>query len=283
MNALRLALLAIALAIAIATGWRMAGLPLSWPAFAPAQRIAVAPVPPAPAPRPAPAQTIEAMRGLVEARVAAIPAYAAYFARLRAAFPAEYPAILDAIARPALAAAAKGAAPGSADEDVALAMHRLRQTHGILAARAELATLDRLPLAQLAIMKALAAGDPKLCVDYFYGGGTRDFYAFSALNRALVANLAIASLDAIAEGRSRDNAPPEPGDADIQSFDDSLAAGGLDRAQIDVLLEGKMPGTPLDDASLCHAGLVYLQVALSLPGAIRLPLLSRSAALAARS
>ena len=284
MNSLRLALLAIVFAVAAVAGWQMAGSPVFWPSLAgPPQVVALVPagLPPPVAPPAVP--TLENIRALVEARIAAAPAYAAYFARLREAFPAEYPGILDAMAQPAFASAAKGAGSGSVDEDIALAMRRLRQTHGILAARADLATLDRLPLAQLAIMRQLAAGDQKLCVDYFYGGGTRDFYGFSALNRVLVANLATASLDAIAQGRDRKETPPEPGDADIQTFDDALASSGLGRAEIDVLLEGKSSGAPLDDASLCHAGLVYLQVALSLPGSIRLPLLSRSVALAARS
>ena len=284
MQILRLVLLALALALAAGLGLRLAGAP---PPALLAQWLhaVLAPEPAAPPQQPAIAQTAAlaqplapaSLRARLEARVATAPAFESYFAVLRQRFPSEFPALLDAISQP------RANGPGNLDEDVANAMRRLRRTHGILAARAGLAAMERIPQAQLAILRAMEPGDKRLCADYFYGSGTAGFFGFSARNRELVAALAIANAEAIADGRARAATPPEAADADVQLFDDDLAARGLSRAEIETLLDSKIAEPPLDDASLCHAGIVYFESLLSLPEASKLRLLARLVALAARS
>lgn len=219
------------------------------------------------------------MRALVENRLRAAPDHASYFRRLKDAFPSEYAVLIDGLTAPALA---KKTLP---DPDAALiaSIRRLRQTHGVLAARAGLAALEKIPRAQNAIMQALQDGDPHLCADFFYGGSADGFVAFANRNPHLVTDLARANLEAVVEGAGSTVAAPEPSDDDVTALEAALAAHGLSPTEIALLLDDKTPDPPIDDARLCRAGVAYLETLLSLPVGSRWSLLARSAALAARS
>ena len=58
---------------------------------------------------------------------------------------------------------------------------------------------------QLAMLDALSGADQRLCVDFLYGGASEAFYQFSARNRQLASDMAIAGLDAIVDGEAKKN------------------------------------------------------------------------------
>jgi hypothetical protein len=73
----------------------------------------------------------------------------------------------------------------------------------------------------------------------------------------------------MASGRAKNLARAQPTEADFRMLETALAARGLDKAEIDALLDGKMPDPPLDDAKMCAAGQTYLEVLRTLPEASR--------------
>ena len=274
MNQLRLVLLGIALVLAGLFGWHRGDRPAAGWAVAlwtPAELVA---------PRPVQPLSLEEARLKLRGQFAAIAEYQSYFDRLQAAFPAEYTRIVDGLATKAAGA---DSAPASVDRAFFQAARALRQTHGILAARAENTGLENIAAVQARLMQALAGRDARLCVDFFYGGAEPEFFAFMGQNRALAADFARAWLDAMANGKTSAISRPDPADADVQLFDDALVAHGLGRAEIDALLENKLASPPLQDSALCQAGIVYFQTLSTLPPEPRIKLMARILSLAARS
>ena len=294
---LRLVAFCIAVVLALVFGWRLAGspdprkwvLPLAGPdvASAPA-RVAVPPaqMPPAadtPPSAETPQPSLPQARDAIVAHVARVQEYQAYFQRLQVALPVQHAAILDRLAGDDLAARLGGRPEAAIDLQMFEVSRSLRQSHGILAARADAGALQAIADGQAAMMLALAPGHPKLCADFFYGGAGQGFFDFLVAHRPLAARLHLAWLEAILNGKAHPVARPDPDEADIQMLDDALAARGLSRTAIDALLDSKLPDPALSDTEMCQAARDYLATLRALPEEPQLRLLSRSLALAARS
>lgn len=208
---------------------------------------------------------LAAARQIVETEIAQTPEYARYFARLRETFTPDYEKTLQEFAT----RLSETKTQQSADYYLSEAVRRLRQSRGALAARAEPDAMARVFAEQLAVLQAVAREDKKLCVGFLYGATNADFQRFAAARRPLVAGMAMAGLEAMASGRAKNLARAQPTEADFRMLETALAARGLDKAEIDALLDGKMPDPPLDDAKMCAAGQTYLEVLRTLPEASR--------------
>lgn len=274
-DVLRLALLSFAAVIA-------AVLAVGFFLTAGQQRVAEAPsskasdlaAPPVPSPEP-----LALARQSVERELARQPDYAVFFARLKSALPEEYEAILDNFAKQAL----DGKDLHDVDALLSQAVRDLRVSNGILAAKADGPALAHIFDVQLQMMQALAATDPKLCVDFLYGGASQGFFAFSASHRPLVADMAIAGLDAIVSGRANGIDRDPPSDADFNQLSSAMKSQGVSDAEIGAILDGKMPTPPIPDARMCAVGQIYLKTLASLPEQARLRIYALAVSLMARS
>ena len=204
-------------------------------------------------------------RQTVEAALADTPDYTRFFDRLRLAFPSDYDTIMASLAA---GQAHRGGEP-DADVMMADAVASLRRLHGGLAAQASDAALGQIFATNLREMKALGEINPSLCVSFLFGVGGSSFTGFAADHRALVADAAIAGLDAISSGRTELVTRARPDDADFQQLDSALTAKGLTRPQIEALLDGKTADPPISDAAMCQAGQTYLATLATLPEASR--------------
>ena len=236
------------------------------------------PPPSAAAPAPTgPSPEFIATRMAVEQKIAAAPDVARFFDRLRLALPTEHEAAIVALAR------RPNSIGDTADLYLSEAVKTLRQSRGAVAARADGPALTKVFKQQLAVLDALAQRDPRLCVDFLYGGASEGFFKFSSENRALVSDLAIAGLEAIVDGRQKNIARGAPNEADFQTFEEALKKNGLAPLEIDALLDGKVPDPPLPDARMCAAGKIYLQTLSTLPEAPRQRIQALAIDLMARS
>lgn len=204
-------------------------------------------------------------RAAVEAAIADAPDYTRFFDRLRLAFPSDYDTILNSLA----AEQAKRSGEPDIDVLMAEAVATLRRAHGAMAAKASDAALGQIFSSNLREMKAMGEVNPELCVSFLFGAAGSGLARFSADHRALVADDAIAGLDAISSGRSEPVERTKPDDADFQLLDQTLATKGLSRPQIDALLDGKTAVPPIPDAEMCQAGQTYLATLATLPEASR--------------
>jgi len=200
----------------------------------------------------------------VEETIANAPEIARFFDRLRLTLSSDYEAAVAA-----LAARRSGGSVDSADYDLSQAVKTLRQSRGALAAKADGKTLGRVFESQLAVLKALSAVNSRLCVDFLYGGASEAFLKFSAENRALVSDLAIAGLDAILDGKDKNIARTTPTESDFQMFETSLRQNGVGTAEIGALLDGKTPDPPISDDRMCAAGKIYLETLQQMPEDVR--------------
>jgi hypothetical protein len=271
---LRLALLSFAaiIAAALAVGFFLnAGPQVAQAPNMPASDLAA---PPIPQPEP-----LALARQSIERELAQEPDYAVFFARLKSALPDEYETIIDSFAKKAL----DGKDLHDVDALLSQAVRDLRVSNGILAAKADGPALAHIFDVQLEMMQALAATDPKLCVDFLYGGASQGFFAFSASHRPLVADMAIAGLDAIVSGRANDLDRDPPSDADFNQLSGAMKAQGVSDAEIGAILDGKMPTPPIPDARMCAVGQIYLKTLASLPEQARLRIYALAVSLMARS
>jgi len=207
---------------------------------------------------------VDAARKQVEDTIASAPEVARFFDRLRLALPTDYEAAISA-----LVSRKSGGAADSPDYDLSQAVKTLRQSRGALAAKADGKTLGRVFDAQLAVLKALGSVNSRLCVDFLYGGASEAFLKFSAENRALVSDLAIAGLDAILDGKEKNIARTTPTESDFQMFETSLRQSGVGSAEIGALLDGKTPDPPIPDDRMCAAGKTYLETLQQMPEDVR--------------
>ena len=213
---LRLALLSLAAVIAIILG-------VSFLFDANAPNMAKAPSASAVASLAAP-EPLLATRRKIEAQIdSEAPDYARFFERLKTVLPSEYDSILDRFAKQSL----EGADISNVDSLVSEAVRDVRLSNGVLAAKADGPALSRIFDMQLQMMQALAAKDPRLCVDFLYGGASQAFFEFSAQNRRLVSDMAIAGLDAIGNGRANQIERQPPSDADFNELETAMKAQGL--------------------------------------------------------
>jgi len=238
------------------------------------RRPSVADTTPVTAPiSPAPPAARAAARKSIEARIAQVPEYQRFFDRLRLELPSQYEATLNGFADRLVATGKEQ----SVDAYLSEAVRDLRQARGALAAKADGAALARIFDVQLAMLDALSKTDQRLCVDFLYGGASEAFYQFSAKNRQLAGDMAIAGLEA------KENTRQTPTDADFALLEKAMAAKGLSQSEIEALLDGKTPDPPLQDARLCQAGRVYLEMLRTLPEPVRLRIYALAVELMARS
>ncbi|MDR3409015.1 MAG: hypothetical protein P4L68_11000 [Methylovirgula sp.] len=231
-------------------------------------------------PEPPAAEPLALARRSIEKEIAReAPDYAVFFARLQSALPSEYDAILDDFAKEAL----DGKDVRNVDSLLSQAVREVRVSNGILAAKADGPALAHIFDVQLAMMQALATTDAKLCVDFLYGGASQAFFTFSATHRPLVADMAIAGLDAIVSGRANGIERDPPGDADFNQLSSAMKAQGVNDAEVAAILDGKQPNPPIPDARMCAVGQIYLKTLASLPEQTRLRIYALAVSLMARS
>jgi hypothetical protein len=151
-------------------------------------------------------------------------------------------------------------------------MRQLRQTRGLLAAKAGGQALDQLFAANRLVVRQLASSDAALCVDFLNGAPADRFVAFTSANRGLMAGEALAGLEAMDDGAHKKIDREAPSSQDFDDLERLLLSKGLDKPAIDLLLDGKTPDPPLTDAQACRNGLVYLDALQSLPDLQRLRL-----------
>lgn len=218
-------------------------------------------------------------RQMIETEIVQTPEYARFFARLRETFTSDYEKTIKEFAT----RLSETKAEQSVDYYLSEAVRRLRQSRGLLSAKADPEAMSRVFATQLQVLQAVAQEDKKLCVAFLYGATNSDFQRFAAAKRPLVANMAIASLEAMASGQAKNIARTQPTEADFKALEAALAARGLSKAEVDALLDGKMPDPPLDDAKMCAAGQTYLEVLRTLPEASRTRIYGLALELMARS
>jgi hypothetical protein len=225
-------------------------------------------------------EAIEAERRAIETKLADTPDYLRFFNQLKLVFPGEYDSIMDSLAKKSLPLTE---AP-NADLLMSEAVRALRLSRGALAAKADTPALNHVFDMQLAMMRALSGDeDQRLCVDFLYGGASRAFFRFSAANRSLMTDMALAGLDAISDGSAKKLDRPAPNDADFQLLEKALTDKGLKKAEIDAVLDGKAADPPIDDARMCQVGQIYLQTLANLPEGPRLRIYALAVELMARS
>ena len=211
---------------------------------------------------------LKAARNALERTIAEAPDYTRFFDRLRLVFPGDYETIMNALAD---TSQVKGEESREINADLVMAdaVVALRHARGALAAKAPEPALAQIFTLQLAEMRALEQRDPHLCVAFLYGANGAGFLAFAADHRSLVADAAIAGLDAMNGGRMERVDRGSPSESDFQSLDRALVSKGLNRPEIDALLDGKTADPPIADDAMCHAGEQYLETLASLPADVR--------------
>ncbi len=205
MHILRAVLVIVAFIASVALGWEVFDA-ATRPEVQTAQvtpRTRVAAIPPVDDLRPV-------ARQAVEERLQLAHETSGFFNTMRRAFPNDFDKLVNAFAQRAV----DGSKLDPPDVYLAEAVRALRRTHGVLAAKADGAHLEKLFETQTKMLDALAKADPQMCVDFLYGNATQRFYEFSAKNRNLVVEMAQASLDAILDGRTSrvDRRPPSDAD-----------------------------------------------------------------------
>ena len=212
---------------------------------------------------------------------------------LHLVFPGEYETIVANLAAGVgketagrgITPVATGIAAPEANPDVAMAdaVTALRKAHGALAAKASDDALGEIFVLQLKEAQALAGRDAHLCVAFLYGASGTGFLQFAADHRPLIADAAIAGLDAMASGQTEQVQRAAPSDADFQVLDRALVDKGLSRPEIDALLDGKTATPPIADDEMCRAGQVYLNTLAALPVDVRARLYGLAVDLMAKS
>lgn len=274
MHILRLALLV--LSVLVAVGLAVAYLRAVRPSV---EAPATAVVPEEPGERRASAEEIAAARQTIEEAFGSAPEYAEVLERSRTLFPSDYEVFLENASQKA---AATGENP-SADRLVFELARTLRASRGILAAKAGAAALDHVFELQRDMLRALALENPRLCVDFLYGGAGEDFFRFSAQNRALVARFAFAGVEAISDGQAQRIEREAPTRGDLQELERGLRDKGLATDEIEAVLDGKTTDPPIEDERLCRAGRIYLDSLAGLPEPTRMRLYGLAMELMARS
>jgi hypothetical protein len=274
MNILRLALLSLAAVIAISLGTHL--LLQAGRRDEPSTPV----TPPAALDKRNPAdENMAELRRKIEAKLSEAPDYARFYDRLRLDLPGEYDALIDEFAKRAQA----GVVMWNADFLMSEAVRALRVSRGVVAAKADGPALTRIFEMQLLVLRALAGKQPRLCVDFLYGGASEGFFAFSADHRSLVADMAIAGLNAIEDGQVKriDRAPPS--DTDFEVLEQALKKRSLTDAEIEALLDGKTADPPISDLRMCEIGQIYLETLATLPEPVRLRIYGLAVELMARS
>ena len=288
MRELRLVLLGLAAVIALLIGAAFLMRAFKTPSQTAVVETAAPPasvepetsVPPRPSTTLPPA-ALAAARAALERAIADSPDYTRFFDRLRLVFPGEYETIMGQLA--ATAGAQGSLTDINADMAMADAVAALRKAHGALAAKASDTALSQIFALQLKETEALAERDPHLCVAFLYGANGSGFLGFATDHRPLVADAAIAGLDAMNSGRMDQVRRDPPSDGDFQMLDKALVDKGVSRPEIDALLDGKTANPPIADDEMCKAGQTYLETLAGLPSDVRARLYGLAVDLMAKS
>ncbi|MDF2116315.1 hypothetical protein PY365_12070 [Roseiarcaceae bacterium H3SJ34-1] len=222
---------------------------------------------------------LAAARRDVEKTLKQSPEFAGYFASLDKNYPSDYMRILAGF----IGRAAKSGRAETPDYYITEAMRALRQSRGILATKASDAALQRIFEQQFEMVSAMEAADPRICAEFLHGGASDGFFEFLRTHRALMGSLARAGLDAMLDGQQQKIERATPGEADFTTLDGALQANGLDRPQIETLLDAKVQDPPLSDTSLCRAGRVYLETLSALPEDIKMRIYALALTLQSRT
>ena len=267
MKALRFVLLGLAMALIAGLGWRLGHIaPLRG---GPAEVVATVP------PKPDGA----AAREIVLSRMGDAPDYVPFYDRLRTEFPSEY---AGTVTQASQAVSRTGHSPNP-ERLLTDALRDLRQSRGVLVAKAAPLPLGEVFAAQSTMLDTLSGQNPSLCADFLYGGTGPGFMAFSATHRALLERIAMATLNAIADGRAKPVERDGPTSADFDQLTAALKAKNLSDDQIAALLDGKTFDPPLPEGQICDAGRTYLHVLNDMPDDLRQRVYGLSAQLLARS
>lgn len=221
----------------------------------------------------------EAARASIESSLRATPELAGVFDAIRTQFPAVAERALDS-------AASKLKSPSekpSPDAFIESAMRELRQSSGVLAAKAGPGPLSAVFDAQASTLAELAQTDPRICADFLYGSSSPEFADFAAGHRGLLAKADLADIEAMADGRRQQINRGAPTPDDFKLVEAGLAAKGLSSDEIAALLDGKSLNPPVPDARLCANARTYLDVLRGLPEDARLRIYGLAAELLARS
>ncbi|HVB89762.1 MAG TPA: hypothetical protein VND97_06130 [Beijerinckiaceae bacterium] len=215
----------------------------------------------------------------IKQRLRDAPEYSHFFKTYAQAFPSDYAQLMKRFAK----RDAVGGKIRTPDFYMSKAIAFLRRTRGILAANAQSPPLERIFEVQSKVMKALASADPRLCVEFLYGGSSPAFRVFAAGRRDLIADLGEAALAAILDGQTHriDRTAPTP--VEFQQLETDLASRGLQQSEIRALLDGRTPDPPLSDQRMCAAGLTYLDALRALPDDTRARMYALAVELMARS
>ncbi len=273
MNILRLALLSLAAVIALSLGihWLVEASRMDETASAPAALLDEK--------HGLSDEATAALRGNIEAKLAELPDYARFFDRLKLVLPSEYEALIDEFVK----RAQTGAAVTNIDVLMSEAVRSLRLSRGMMAAKASAPALAHIFEVQSSVLRALAAKEPRLCVDFLYGGASDAFFSFSSEHRPLVADMAIAGLEAIEDGQTQKIERAPPNDADFELLEKALKSRALNEIEIEALLDGKSPDPPIPDGRMCDVGQIYLETLATLPEPVKLRIYGLAVELMARS
>ena len=271
MNALRILLVLLAVAVMGLLGWRLTANPQQVATLAPV------PLPSIPVPRPAPPVAAERP----EDRLVEVPEFSAFYGRLKMDFPHDYAAVLDRMTVVRQRADDHSGTIG--DAMIWEALRDLQQNQGVLASQAGAAALDGYFDARLSMLDGLAPLNVRDCVDFLYGMTGEPIVEFTASHHGLVATLAERQLAAIEDGRSRHADRAIPTDADFATLSTALAARKVTPQEIALLLDGATPDPPLPDRRLCDLGRIYLDTLRDLPADTRQRIYGLAAELLARS
>ncbi len=225
---------------------------------------------------------MRAARAKIEARIAAAaPDYMRFFTRLKQLLPHEYDTILDGFARQSLEGADMtqcrfaSLGRGARLAPVRAAAWRPRRTARRSAASSPCSS---------AMMQALAAKDPEALRRFPLR--RREPGLFRILRRkiaALVADMAIAGLDAINDGRAKKIERQPPSDKDFELLETALKAKQMSETEIAAILDGKIPSPPIANDRMCQVGQIYLETLAELPEPARFRIYGLAVELMARS
>ena len=95
--------------------------------------------------------------------------------------------------------------------------------------------------------------------------------------------MALAGLEAMLNGKSKNIIREKPSDTDFRVLEVALGDHGLSRSEIDALLDGKTPDPPIEDPRMCAAGQTYLEVLATLPEVARMRIYALAVQLMANS
>jgi hypothetical protein len=249
MNLLRLVLIVVAALGAGLIGWRYKGSP-RMPRRAPAEQAA-----------PAIPMASDQARRLVTDELANISEYTPFYERFARDFPADHSDAIQSFIS-TTAAAGKTDLP---DAYIIEALRALQGRRGIIAAKAEAQKLARIFETQAAIMAGLASSNPSLCRQFLYGGSSDGFLDFATAHRNLIADMALAGLDAIEDGKASAIERGPPLDTDLDALAKTLASRGLNEPEIAALMDGAMPSETISDTRMCEIGQIHLDALRSQP------------------